>query len=91
MYANELQLRRGFHARLMSAAGSQDENRNIVLKIFGAVALIWLAFGFSLTALVSLAIAGVVAAVLSRFTRSRYGILRACRQQGTLKAASLHI
>jgi hypothetical protein len=52
-------------------AANQEENRSLVMQILGAVALIWLAIGFSLKALVSLAIAGILAAVLSRFSRNR--------------------
>ena len=56
----------------MHAIGNDGENKRIVLKIIGSVALLWLAFGFSLTALVALGVAGIVTAVLSRVSRQAY-------------------
>ena len=56
----------------MHAVGNDGENKRIILKILGSVALLWLAFGFSLTALVALGVAGIVTAVLSRFSRQAY-------------------
>jgi hypothetical protein len=52
---------------------ADKENKNIVATIFGTIALIWLAFGFSITALLALGIAGTIAAILSRYSRSTVG------------------
>lgn len=52
---------------------SDRENKNIITTIFGTIALIWLAFGFSVTALLALGVAGTIAAVLSRYSRATVG------------------
>lgn len=60
------------HAPCLQAKtiGQERENKNIVATIFGTVLLIWLAFGFSVGALLALGIAGSIAALLSRYSRS---------------------
>lgn len=51
------------------AIGTDAENQSIVLKILGSLGLVWLAFGFSLTALLGLGFSAAVALVLSRYSR----------------------
>jgi hypothetical protein len=53
------------------AKNMDGENKSIVASIFGTVVLVWLAFGFSLVAMLALGVAGSIAALLARFSSKR--------------------
>jgi len=56
-------------AHCLQAKNMDGENKSIVASILGTVVLVWLAFGFSLVAMLALGVAGTIAALLARFSR----------------------